>query len=1288
MYTMIDAAVKAALLLALVAIIAVLSRRVSASFRHLTWALGLGCALCLPLLSQNLPHWRIPIAALPTHSRPAAEEAPPLADVPQSTAHVSIPSTPRTKSGIPSASALPNTASEPPAVQLPAPAPDSTAHPSTAPAPQVSWTTLLLLVWLGGSLLMLAQLAQGLLKVRRIATTSVTLVFGPIADAAAAAMSIGRHVALRQASSPGQVTVPFTYGLLRPVIVLPAEATQWPEERLRAALLHEMAHVRRHDWALQVMGHVARALYWFNPLVWVATRRLRAESEAAADDLVLSVGMPAAEYARHLLDVALAARQSRRISQGAVAMAQSPKVEERLRAVLAQSLSRHPVTRRAAAGFVAVTLLVALPTAALRLVAQTRGVPVPAADRLQLHGDFTLTYAVTVRNQQTTAMLFHEYQELRRDYKRELAKDPNIQPVPEEFYMPFATYQKRRTQTRHVVTTVSTRAHSLLYQTVENNDTYAQLYDGHNTQAFGNGHAGPMNPGRQIVTSECPLPAVGLPFIPLLKNATLVGSSGAHQTWQASIVDVGAAQGQGEAFYEDGVAHAVNDGGEWKLLDTDNTSQQWQFFQHQSFQGHWVASHMRLIKYDIDVPFPPKEKYPTLKAAMSWFKAVRKPSEVIEYRLLSASEVPFDPSILVKRPSQSRTPGFFIAEDEFLQEALHLRYHLQGWAGTHKALLQNMANAAPSDKRVAVGVGQSLRNLPFPLWQGDPRPNHVWDGDPRIGHDGQKPLFKAESPSAQANLASRDFEIARSLNPGKVHIILWASGRITRNTAQGIKGRETQHEVVPAFVGADGTTNMAGGGSEASINASSPPSAPRLKPAVGFRRYTSPPLPDGTRYTFLYPSYFANVHPGWLDSDHQFRSVRIDCIGTKPFPWIAAPGQAPVAYYIHGKQGAAWPAPHEEFCSVVVGKAAPPFWQGPRPLEIDRQWIGEYGSHHDFSIKDAHTHYRFEVIHEDRYTPALFRQTDPVIVASFRILPPGASAPKLPQPAIVAARMTVPPAEGGGDTAAAHVARGKQLQEKGQPRDGIPEFRRAVQIDPNNAEAQAQLARALSEINKGRVGNAPEREPKPNLPTTMTLSIASASAPKTLLAQSLTKIPGPRAAHHNLPSGAIAIPKASRSLPPPQTSPLAADTGVTAAQEQLRRVAVGYRAGINSRGEVNVAATALAEARIRSAVARNEFTGLTPDLEAVVRNKQELLEETQLRFRAGASATTTVNRAEEAVVEARVRTDLYAILKARQSALSQIKALYRSGATSSQEVDNATAALQKAQHAFISNGSE
>jgi hypothetical protein len=167
----------------------------------------------------------------------------------------------------------------------------------------------------------------------------------------------------------------------------------------------------------------------------------------------------------------------------------------------------------------------------------------------------------------------------------------------------------------------------------------------------------------------------------------------------------------------------------------------------------------------------------------------------------------------------------------------------------------------------------------------------------------------------------------------------------------------------------------------------------QLKPAVGFLRYVSRPLPNGTRYTFLYPAYMQKNPLKWPDTKSQFAHVQVDSYKRPFLPWIAVEGQKPILYYMHGKNGPSWPTPRQEFCSVTVGEAGYihiPF--GRTSLRQDRRWIGKYGSHHDFYITDKRTHLRFEVVHEDRYMATEFKQTDAVFANSFQILPPKHSA--------------------------------------------------------------------------------------------------------------------------------------------------------------------------------------------------------------------------------------------------------------------------------------------------------
>jgi hypothetical protein len=161
-----------------------------------------------------------------------------------------------------------------------------------------------------------------------------------------------------------RVPMPFACGMVRPTIVLPVAAREWGDEQRRAVLLHELAHVRRRDLPLNLLGRVACALYWFNPLVWIAAARLRAESERACDDLVLAMGARASSYANHLLQIVCQAGHAHPPAV-ALPMVQRREFEGRMLAILEPAIRRRPPSRAYALAIASLAFLITLPLAAL-----------------------------------------------------------------------------------------------------------------------------------------------------------------------------------------------------------------------------------------------------------------------------------------------------------------------------------------------------------------------------------------------------------------------------------------------------------------------------------------------------------------------------------------------------------------------------------------------------------------------------------------------------------------------------------------------------------------------------------------------------------------------------------------------------------------------------------------------------------------------------------------------------------------------------------------------------------
>jgi TonB family protein len=170
----------------------------------------------------------------------------------------------------------------------------------------------------------------------------------------------------------------------RPRIMLPASALDWPSERLRAVLAHELGHVARADWLVHLVAQLACAVYWFHPLFWSAERALGRETELAADDEALGAGLEASQYAADVVEIVRACRADVG-SRSAVAMARAKPLERRIAALLQPVSNRARVSRRIAFTTAALSLAIVLPlatvTAGGAIDVDVRTVALPVAIR-------------------------------------------------------------------------------------------------------------------------------------------------------------------------------------------------------------------------------------------------------------------------------------------------------------------------------------------------------------------------------------------------------------------------------------------------------------------------------------------------------------------------------------------------------------------------------------------------------------------------------------------------------------------------------------------------------------------------------------------------------------------------------------------------------------------------------------------------------------------------------------------------------------------------------------------
>ncbi len=321
--------IKASAVLATAFLLTFILRKRAAAERHIVCVAAIVSAAFLPLLSFLLPVWQPAFAGRVVASLPGF-----------------------------AARANGQGVTDSAAVSFQAQSIDSTAN-----VLEQAWP----LVWIAGSIVFFLAAAKGI--VRQIRSGSRMVECATFAERSmlmkvASQLGCNRKIDLKRSAND---SMPMTWGVVRPQLLLPVSSESWSDERLHVVIAHELAHVQRMDWLFQTLAQAACAVYWFNPLFWIAANRLHRESELACDDAVLRLGVDARDYATHLFEIARGFCQSRTVWSPTLAMARQSALERRFATLLKARLNRNALSMKKAVLIPVAAFSLALPIAAMHV---------------------------------------------------------------------------------------------------------------------------------------------------------------------------------------------------------------------------------------------------------------------------------------------------------------------------------------------------------------------------------------------------------------------------------------------------------------------------------------------------------------------------------------------------------------------------------------------------------------------------------------------------------------------------------------------------------------------------------------------------------------------------------------------------------------------------------------------------------------------------------------------------------------------------------------------------------
>ena len=169
------------------------------------------------------------------------------------------------------------------------------------PRPFLSWVVAF---WLAGATAFSVRLLGGWMLAERLRYRVVRPApaeWQRTLDRLKSRISVSRHVTLLVS---GLVNAPAAIGWFRPMVLMPVAAlTGLPPAQIEALLLHELAHIRRHDYLVHIFQSAVEAIFFYHPAVWWISGHMRAERELCCDDIAVSITGNAVDYARALAEI-------------------------------------------------------------------------------------------------------------------------------------------------------------------------------------------------------------------------------------------------------------------------------------------------------------------------------------------------------------------------------------------------------------------------------------------------------------------------------------------------------------------------------------------------------------------------------------------------------------------------------------------------------------------------------------------------------------------------------------------------------------------------------------------------------------------------------------------------------------------------------------------------------------------------------------------------------------------------------------------------------------------------